>query len=178
MKTFIHKYKEYIKGVVIIIATLLVDITTKLLSNAFLPKQTSTLNEAPLPIIKGFFYLVEHHNYGVAWSSFEHNVFIIYIVPLLAIGFFLYFFKSVDFKKKLFYSLSVSFMISGTLGNYIDRLFRGYVVDFLSFHFGSYVYPTFNIADSLLVVGVILFVVDLLFFDPKRKDIQDEALDQ
>lgn len=178
MKTFLNKHKHMLYGIAIIVGTLLLDITTKLLSNAFLPKQTAQINEPPLAVIKGFFYLVEHHNYGVAWSSFENNFVIIYMVPLLAIGLFGYFFLSVHFKEKLFYSISVSLMISGTLGNYIDRLFRGYVVDFLSFHFGSYVYPTFNIADSLLVVGVILFVVDLLFFEPKRKDTPDEALDQ
>ena len=46
----------------------------------------------------------------------------------------------------------------GILGNLIDRLCHGYVIDFLDFHFGSYVYPTFNLADSGIVCGVILYL--------------------
>jgi signal peptidase II len=168
MKDFLKKYKNYVIGILIIIGSLLLDIITKLLSNAFLPKQVSGINEEPLAVIPGFFYLVEHHNFGVAWSRFEHNFFVLYLIPLIALGLFIYLFIKVDFKEKLIYSISVSMMISGTLGNYIDRLFRGYVVDFLSFHFGSYIYPTFNIADSLLVVGVILFCFDILFLEHKR----------
>lgn len=174
MKQWIKKHQNLLIGIAIIIGTLLIDIMTKLLSNAFIPKQTGSLNETPITVIPGFFYLVEHHNFGVAWSSFENNIFILYLIPLLALGLFIYLFLKVDFKKKILYSIAVSMMISGTLGNYIDRLFRGYVVDFLSFHFGSYVYPTFNIADSLLVVGVILFVMDLLFFEHKRSEGTDE----
>ena len=176
MKQWIKKYQHYLIGIAIILGTLLIDITTKLLSNAFIPKQTGTITETPITVIKGFFYLVEHHNYGVAWSSFENNFFILFLVPLMAMALFIYFFTKVDFKAKLIYSISVSMILSGTLGNYIDRLFRGYVVDFLSFHFGSYQYPTFNIADSLLVVGVILFVVDMLFLEHKR-EAQDEKTD-
>lgn len=59
-------------------------------------------------------------------------------------------------------------MIGGTLGNFIDRLRLGYVVDFLQFIFGSYEFPTFNIADSALTVGVILFAIDVFFLEQKR----------
>ncbi len=177
MKEFIQKYKNYVIGVLIIIGTLLLDIITKVLSSAFFPKQTSTIYEKPWTIIPGFFYLVEHHNFGVAWGRFENNFFIQYLLPLLAIGLFIYLFISVDFKKKLIYSLSISMMISGTLGNFVNRIFTGgYVIDFLSFHFGSYVYPTFNVADSLLVVGVILFCIDLLFLEQKRNEETEEVV--
>ena len=175
MKEFIKKYKNYVIGILIVIGSLLLDIFTKLLSNAFLPKQVSGINEEPLAVIPGFFYLVEHHNFGVAWSRFENNFFVLYLIPLIALAIFIYLFTKVDFKKKLIYSISVSMMISGTLGNYIDRIFRGYVVDFLSFHFGSYIYPTFNIADSLLVAGVILFCFDLLFLEHKRTEKNSEV---
>ena len=107
------------------------------------------------------FHLVEHHTYCMAGLNI---IFCSYLIPSSDYHYFL----SKLILKKLIYSISVSMMISGTLGNYIDRLFRGYVVDFLSFHFGSYIYPTFNIADSLLVVGVILFCFDILFLEHKR----------
>ena len=64
-------------------------------------------------------------------------------------------------------------IVGGALGNMYDRFFtvggiRKGVVDFISFHFGSYEFPVFNIADSVLVIGVILLMVDLLFFEEKR----------
>ena len=108
MKEFIKKYKNYVIGILIIIGTLLLDIITKLISNAFFPKQIADLNEEPFTVIPGFFYLVEHHNFGVAWSSFENNFFILYLVPLIALALFIYLFINVDFKEKLIYSISVS----------------------------------------------------------------------
>jgi signal peptidase II len=50
-------------------------------------------------------------------------------------------------------------MCGGIAGNLVDRLTRGHVVDFLDFHFGSYIYPTFNVADSAICVGVILYAL-------------------
>jgi signal peptidase II len=64
--------------------------------------------------------------------------------------------------------LCLSFILSGTLGNMIDRVFRGGVIDFLSFRFGTYAFPVFNVADSLLVVGVILLIIALFFTDSKK----------
>lgn len=67
-------------------------------------------------------------------------------------------------------------MIAGTIGNFIDRLSFGYVIDFLQFIFGSYVYPTFNVADMSLVTGVIMFAIDILFFeDIRNKKAQTES---
>jgi signal peptidase II len=50
-------------------------------------------------------------------------------------------------------------LCGGILGNLVDRLLHGHVVDFLDFRFGSYIYPTFNIADSGIVVGVLLYLI-------------------
>ncbi len=67
-------------------------------------------------------------------------------------------------------------MIAGTLGNFIDRISFGYVIDFLQFIFGSYVYPTFNVADMSLITGVIMFAIDILFFEDRRtKQVKTES---
>jgi len=58
--------------------------------------------------------------------------------------------------------LSLSLIISGAIGNIVDRLFRGYVIDFLDFYAGRFHWPFFNLADSCITVGVILLLFDLL----------------
>ena len=54
--------------------------------------------------------------------------------------------------------MAFGLLCGGILGNLVDRLLHGHVIDFLDFHFGSYVYPTFNVADSGICVGVILYI--------------------
>lgn len=59
--------------------------------------------------------------------------------------------------------LVLSLIISGSIGNLIDRLRVGAVADFLSFTFGDYVFPTFNVADSLITVGTVLLIIFAIF---------------
>ena len=68
-------------------------------------------------------------------------------------------------KKYKWLSYSVAFMIGGTLGNFIDRVSFNGVTDFIGFIFGNYHFPIFNLADSFLVVGVIMFIIHCLFID-------------
>ena len=69
------------------------------------------------------------------------------------------FFKT---KKTILYSVSYGLILGGAIGNLIDRVFLGYVRDFIKFSFFSF---NFNIADACLTIGVILFVIYLIFFD-------------
>ncbi|MFI3329647.1 MAG: signal peptidase II [bacterium] len=151
-------------GLIIVVISIILDQVTKMLALMY-------LKSGSIVVIEDFFNLVLHYNNGAAWSSFAGNfgfLFSITIVSIIAFGFF---FKSVNFNKKLIYSLGISLMLGGLFGNFIDRIFMdGHVViDFLSFTFGSYRFPTFNIADSCLVVGVVLFVIDILLLEGKRK---------
>ena len=100
---------------------------------------------------------------------FEGNYVFLFSITVVALLFFGYLFKDVAMtKQKWAYSAGLALMIGGTIGNLIDRIRLGYVVDFLQFIFGSYAFPTFNVADSALTVGVILFAVDILFLEKKR----------
>lgn len=128
-------------------------------------------------VIDGFFYFSYALNKGAAWSflsdvSWAQTFFKIITVVALLIFIALY----VYCVKKGYKWLKVSliFIISGTLGNFIDRIFVGGVIDFLSFIFGDYAYPIFNLADTFLVVGMIMFVINYLFIDKnavfKKKD--------
>jgi signal peptidase II len=95
---------------------------------------------------------------------FEFPPAILAIISLgVGVGFGYYYLK--NYNKFSFYNhLGISFFLSGTWGNFIDRAFfpEG-VIDFLSFRFGSYIFPTFNVADSALTIGVIILFVTSLF---------------
>ena len=67
--------------------------------------------------------------------------------------------------------ISFGLLCGGIVGNLVDRLVHGHVIDFLDFHFGSYVYPTFNIADSGICVGVAIYLIwSLKNPDPAKTD--------
>ena len=90
---------------------------------------------------------------------------------------FIYIARKADFKKAPFYSIGIYMMIGGMIGNFIDRVFyeNHAVIDFLSFTFFGWDFAIFNIADSFLVVGTILFCIDIAFFEPKRNEALKES---
>jgi signal peptidase II len=65
--------------------------------------------------------------------------------------------------------------MSGILGNSIDRVFRGAVVDFLQFYIGKYVWPSFNVADSCICVGVFIYILSSLFRPDRKKNNPDSS---
>lgn len=163
--------KFYSVIISIMILFILLDQTTKILVKEFL-----TYGEG-LAIIPNFFYLEYIHNEGAAWGMFAGNKFIILGMPLIGIVIFSYLISLGNLKTKKVYTIGLFLMIAGTIGNYLDRIILGYVIDFLSFRFGSYHFPNFNIADSCLVIGVILFATDLLILDGRRKNYNEEHYD-
>jgi signal peptidase II len=65
--------------------------------------------------------------------------------------------------------LGLGLVIGGAIGNLIDRIQLGYVVDFIDFHFNGWHYPAFNVADSAITTGVVVLLIDGLFFSAARK---------
>lgn len=129
----------------------------------------------PLVIIEDFFTFELAFNDGAAWSSFSGAFWFLMVMTVIATAFFIYLYKDVDFKTKKIYSISISLMLGGMLGNFIDRIFQegNVVVDFLTFYIygsNSAPFPHFNIADSCLVVGVVFFIIDVLFLESRRKN--------
>lgn len=123
-------------------------------------------------VIDGFFYLTHWKNTGAAWGIMQNGKLI--LVPVTIIVSIVLAYYLVKSKNKMF-RVSLSLILGGAIGNLIDRAFReGGVVDFLDFHFGSYNFPTFNVADSFIVIGTILLGYYILFVLKDDKVVSQE----
>jgi len=110
-------------------------------------------------------------NSGAAFSLFPGAIWLFIPVTILALVMVVYFFRSFRDRGPVVHVI-LGMILAGTLGNFTDRLRLGYVVDFVSVGFGETRFPTFNVADSAVVVGIGLLVLYLTFAD--RRDRQDE----
>lgn len=124
-------------------------------------------------VIPNFIYFTYQNNTGMAWSLLSDGTTVLALLSTL-IGFGIYFYtlKKLDFKHNKFLMVVISMIVAGTLGNMIDRWLtvfkiRKGVIDFFGVWLGSYQFPIFNLADSLLVVGIILLAIYILFFEKK-----------
>lgn len=120
-----------------------------------------------ITIVEDFFYFTSHRNKGAAWGILEGKMLFFYIVTTIVVIGVIYYMQKYA-KNDKFLAISLSFILGGAIGNFIDRLFRGEVVDFLDFIIFGYDFPIFNVADSSLVVGVTLILI-ATFFEEKQK---------
>ena len=112
-------------------------------------------------IFPKFLYLTHIKNTGGAWSIFNENPSILLLVGIASLGILFYYL----YKKNSFSKLEIAYlgiMIGGILGNFIDRIFRNGVIDYIGFILGKYYFPIFNIADVAIVCGAFLLVIDNL----------------
>ncbi len=116
-----------------------------------------------IDVVGDLFQLWHVRNTGAAFSLFEGGLLLFIVVTVLALGMVAYFHRSFVGRSR-WLQVVLGVVLGGTLGNFIDRLRQGYVTDFLSFGFGDTRFPTFNIADSGVVVGIGLLVIILTFF--------------
>ena len=123
-----------------------------------------------ISLIGDFFHITYVQNRGIAFGIFQGKVDVISIATVVAIiGIVIYFLKTVK-KSNSFEKTAYIFIIAGAVGNMIDRITRGYVVDMLDFRgIWSFV---FNIADVYINLGVILLLLDLLL-KSKKKERED-----
>jgi signal peptidase II len=123
-------------------------------------------------VVHGFFNLVHVRNTGGAFGIFGGEKgglgsLIFVVVSLVAIGSILFLYLRLK-KDEETLSLSFSLVLSGAIGNLIDRLHYGEVVDFLDFYLLSFHWPAFNIADSAICLGIGLMALELLIRDRKK----------
>ena len=119
-------------------------------------------------IIQNFFYITHTTNSGAAWSFLAGKPWaqdFFKVITVIALAAFVGLFIWATKKDKRFLRVCIVLLAAGAVGNFIDRLSYGYVVDFIGFIFGIYRFPVFNIADALMTVGITLLLIDLLFLD-------------
>jgi signal peptidase II len=111
-----------------------------------------------IAIVPGFFNIVHVGNTGAAWGLFAGKSFwlaLLAVVTLLAIFIFR---RHLALERPLV-QVSFGLLCGGIVGNLVDRILHGHVIDFLDFHFGSFVWPAFNLADAAICIGVGLYIL-------------------
>lgn len=169
-------------SVILIISLLGLDQIIKQLSIIFAnPQSGDTLIKVLIPEVLEFHYLI---NTGASFGMMEGEQLFFSVFTILSLLFFGYLFLSVDFKKAKIYSITVSLLIAGALGNAIDRIFRGGgVVDMINMPVVNYILSFFNIspfifnlADLYLNVAIVMFIIDIIFLEKKRVEVTNEEI--
>lgn len=151
---------------IIALLVVVLDQWTKLLVQAFVP-----LNSYPQPLISGFLYLTHVHNTGVAFGQFSNGGVLLILAALGAAV------AIVIYRKKLLREhgalhplllLGLSLPLGGAIGNMIDRIRLGRVIDFLDLRW----FPVFNVADSAITVGAVLLMTYFLFLNQPEREAQ------
>jgi signal peptidase II len=117
-----------------------------------------------VPVVGEFIQLWHVRNTGAAFSLFEGASWLFLPVHLLAIAMIIYFFRQFRDRGPWIHVV-LGAILAGSLGNLTDRLRFGYVVDFVSVGIGDLRWPTFNVADPSLVIGILLLVAYLTVAD-------------
>jgi signal peptidase II len=150
------RFLRYWRLLAIAASVLAADQATKAWIASRLPFNTYGDGTGAIRVVRGLFYIVHVGNTGAAWSMFSGRSVVLATLAaatLVAIFIGRRALGLVAPRAQVCFGL----MCGGIAGNLTDRLARGHVVDFLDFHFGSYVYPTFNVADSAICIGVVLY---------------------
>ncbi len=136
--------------------------------------RNTLMNNDPIQIIPDVFSLQYHENTGAVWGIMSGKVQFLSIFTFIILAFIVYlYFKIPEDKKFNPMKLISVFIIAGAIGNLIDRVFLGYVVDFIYFELINF--PLFNIADSYLTVScIVLFLLAIFYY----KDTDFEFLDR
>lgn len=155
-----------ILAVLIGIALVVIDQLTKLYAiNVIKPTGTIT-------VINNFYYFTYVENRGAAFGMLQNRQWFFIIVTLLIFAAFGYILIKYKIEGKLFFT-AVVLIFGGGVGNLIDRIFRGYVVDFLQFSFFA---PVCNLADYFITVGAVLLIVSVLFCEKNIAKRETKAL--
>jgi signal peptidase II len=118
-----------------------------------------------IELLPGYLGLKYTENSGVAFGYFDtvHSAWKPYVLGAMAVlaVIIIFLYSSRTSSKRVLLQCALAMTMGGILGNFSDRIFRGYVVDFIEFHVQeSFHFPTFNIADSAITIGIALLLID------------------
>lgn len=120
-----------------------------------------------ITIIDNFLYITSIRNSGAAWGILEDRMWFFYLITIVFIGAIIWFVRQYGTHDLLF-TIAMGLVLGGAIGNFIDRVFRKEVVDFIHTYIFSYNFPVFNIADSALFIGVALMFLQT-FLEGRRE---------
>ena len=151
--------KKYLIVAVISMLVIILDQYTK-----HLIIQSFALYES-LDIIQNYVTIVHARNKGIAFGIFAAQgsgtqTILLIITSCLAIAFIFYLVSSLK-GKQLYATITLSFILGGAIGNLIDRIRWGEVVDFIDLHWYRYHWPAFNVADSAISLGLVLLIIGM-----------------
>ena len=152
------KKSNIILVVILVIVLLGIDLLLKYLVSTYL----TTVN-----IIDDFFSLTYVLNDGAAFSLFASRTYLLILIALICLFFIIYELKNNLDDRML--SIGYSLVLAGLLGNFLDRLMDGYIIDYLSFKMFTYNFPIFNFADILIVVGIIVVIIKEILKERGKK---------
>lgn len=138
--------------IILTIIFFLIDLGSKLIITNLMDVHDSIV------VVKDFFYITYVRNTGAAWSMFADKTWMLILVSLVIIFFIVGYVLKNRPKNKL-EIIGYSLILGGSIGNLFDRIIYGYVIDFLDFYIFGYDYPIFNLADTFIVIGVLLLVI-------------------
>ena len=144
--------KKGIKIIIFSLVLILLDFLTK-----FLIIHSFNINEGII-LINNFLKFIYIKNSGAAFGLLNNNIYILIIITIALISYLIY--ELIKCNNKLYF-FSYLLILCGALGNLIDRVFRGYVVDFISFTLFGREMAIFNVADIYITFGVILFIFSI-----------------
>jgi len=160
--------KRHLPYAVLVAAILLLDQLSKAIIVKTIPFYGS------IRVISGFFDLTHIHNKGAIFGVFnqsEHPMIPIVLLALNCAALALvvyYFLKTSDAERGM--KVALTLIIGGAFGNVLDRIFRGYVIDFIEMYSGRFHFPTYNLADSSITIGAVLLLVTVIFRRPHASD--------
>jgi signal peptidase II len=123
-----------------------------------LPFGTYGEDAGAIVVVPDFFYIVDVGNTGAAWSQLSGRSSLLAVLAAATLA-AIFFWRRALGLRDTGVQICFGLLCGGIAGNLLDRLLHGHVIDFIDLHFGSYVYPTFNIADSGICVGVTLYMI-------------------
>ncbi|EKC6407590.1 signal peptidase II [Staphylococcus pseudintermedius] len=126
----------------------------------FIIRTQMTLGES-IAVVPKFLYITSHRNNGAAWGILSGKMTFFYIITIIVLIALIVFYIK-EAKNNMLMQIAISLLFSGALGNFIDRVSSGEVVDFIDTVIFGYDFPIFNIADASLTIGVVLLIIVLL----------------
>ncbi|MCQ6265720.1 signal peptidase II [Fictibacillus sp. WQ 8-8] len=127
-----------------------------------------------ITVIENVFYITSHRNRGAAFGILQNQMWFFVIITIAVIAAVIYYMQK-HAKHQPLLRTALGLVLGGATGNFLDRIIRKEVVDFLDVKISNYNYPIFNVADSALVIGVILIFIQTLMESKNKKENMNGA---